>query len=55
MDIIQKKDILILEKIFLKQIIIYFQWILSSVMNIDIQNKKCGKNDEKRRNKIKLL
>ena len=47
MDINSKKWYFDTRKDFLKQIMIYFQWNSSSVMNIDIQNQKIGKNYEK--------
>ena len=54
MDINSKKWYFDTRKDFFKQIMIYFQWNSSSVMNIDIQNQKIGKNYEKIGKKFKI-
>ena len=55
MDINSKKWYFDTRKDFFKQIMIYFQWNSSSVMNIDIQNQKNGKNYEKIGKKFKRM
>ena len=54
MDINSKKWYFDTRKDFFKQIMIYFQWNSSSVMNIDIQNQNIGKNYKKIGKKFKI-